>query len=144
MQKNPGCNVVICKINTNLLDTKKILSFIYKPANDYILLPLMHEISDNNIYCYDVMCYVNNIKIDDTSKIEYFMNNFNKKSKECDNDIINTTNNDEFCIINRKKYNSWKEVVYFNPIGFIYKNNELYVKLDGKNKINTNFIFKFL
>lgn len=55
--------VVLCSLLPKLLKNKKTLCFTYKPINGQIILPLMHELSDDGVYSYDVKALVRGVRL---------------------------------------------------------------------------------
>ncbi|CCU55518.1 p35 apoptosis inhibitor [Adoxophyes honmai entomopoxvirus 'L'] len=128
------CYVAICTLfpKTQLDRDETVLSFIYEPQTDNIIVPIMHELSYNNLYEYKVYCYIDNIKMYSMNNIYKFMENFNHYKQNNIKSII--SDNDIKINIRLDKYDT-------HCIGFIYEDNTLFVKLIGNSKYNYNFVF---
>ncbi|CCU55595.1 p35 apoptosis inhibitor [Choristoneura biennis entomopoxvirus] len=139
-----NCHVVMCVLKKSLFDKEQIVKFIYEPIDNKIILPIMHEISPDGEYKYDVKCFIDNVSMD------------NKKMDEIHDWMADMK-------INRIPSRNIKEIhetchgyyslrflksAYrtYNIHGFIYLDNNLYVKLsDGvSNKRNHNIIFDII
>ncbi|CCU56176.1 p35 apoptosis inhibitor [Choristoneura rosaceana entomopoxvirus 'L'] len=142
------CHVVICILKKSLFDKHQIVKFIYKPIDNKIILPIMCDISPNCEYKYDIRCFMDNVFINDIKidEIRNFMSNI-KFSNRCINvkEIHSTKYNYNrsysLCYLKHERNKNITDVC-----GFIYDNNNIYVKLceNTISKLNTNIVFDIM